>query len=536
MGNDLGVEAGQVIADKYRVQRLLGRGGMGSVWQCEHLSLMSQVAVKVIKPQVAKNKNSVARFMREAKAAAMLRSPHVVQILDHGTDGDIAFIVMELLEGESLHERLKRGPLGPAEAATVLTHVGRAMQRAHDAGVVHRDLKPDNIFLVHNDDEVMGKVLDFGIAKSAIGALNITGESPQTQTGALLGTPYYMSPEQATGQKDVDHRSDLWAIGVIAFESLIGKRPYQSDSLGDLVLQICSRPQPVPSRRGSVPEGFDAWFAKANHRDPDQRYGSAREMTQDLRGILLGRATLPSMTTMPQHAPSATTSPQGSQLPLHTEEAPASTTRDPNSEAAARPVMPFASAGGAEDGASSIPAGSATATAPGTGIAPTVDAPSAPDGEGVADAALQSGSDAPGLQTLDPLSATQTPTARRRMAGWLAGGTLAVVASVVAIITLGGSPDDGEPEASVSAQPTTGTTAEAARPEPTATEEPMPHPEPSATPTTAPSAQDSAEPATTATATTPPVTPHPPPRPRPVIRPTPRPPPPKPSPKDPLAI
>ena len=126
MENELGVEVGQVIADKYRVTRLLGRGGMGSVWQCEHLSLMSKVAVKVIKPDVAKNKNSVARFLREAKAAALLRSPHVVQILDHGLDGDVAFIVMEMLEGESLHARLKRGPLRPAEAATVLTHVGRA--------------------------------------------------------------------------------------------------------------------------------------------------------------------------------------------------------------------------------------------------------------------------------------------------------------------------------------------------------------------------------------------------------------------------
>ena len=126
MENELGVEVGQVIADKYRVTRLLGRGGMGSVWQCEHLSLMSKVAVKVIKPDVAKNKNSVARFLREAKAAALLRSPHVVQILDHGLDGDVAFIVMEMLEGESLHARLKRGRGAIAAHASHLLYLQRA--------------------------------------------------------------------------------------------------------------------------------------------------------------------------------------------------------------------------------------------------------------------------------------------------------------------------------------------------------------------------------------------------------------------------
>lgn len=510
MGNELGVEVGQVIADKYRVVRLLGRGGMGSVWQCEHLSLMSRVAVKIIKPEVAKNKNSVARFLREAKAAALLRSPHVVQILDHGIDGEIAFIVMEMLEGESLHERLKRGPLTPAEAATVLTHVGRAMQRAHDAEIVHRDLKPDNVFLVHNDDEVMGKVLDFGIAKSAIGALNITGESPQTQTGALLGTPYYMSPEQATGQKDVDHRADLWAIGVIAYECLLGKRPYQSDSLGDLVLQICSRPQPVPSERGSVPAGFDDWFRKANHRDPAQRYGSARKMTQDLRALLTGRPSKPSMTTLPRHQPSETTNPQGTRLG-GADQAPSSTTRDPSSAALRMPATPF-------------DAGDSSGTGPRPAIAATLDS-EVGGGAHVSE---------PDLETLDALAATQTPTHRRRMVGWMiAGGTLLIGALVAVILA-------GSPGSETSAAEGSATTGVAAGP----TETSEPNEQPSADPSSEPSAEPSSEPSAelgsepSAAPTTAPKTaaPRPVPRPRPVAPPIPRPPPAQPQPKDPLAI
>ena len=310
---ELGVEAGQVVAGKYRLQRLLGRGGMGSVWACDDLELLSPVALKIIKPDVAQNRNSVARFMREAKAAALLRSPYVVQIFEHGTDGSIVYIAMEMLDGESLLGRLKRlKRLKPAVVATIMRQVGKAMQKAHDAGIIHRDLKPDNIFVMEDDDEIIAKVLDFGIAKSALFALNPTGESPQTQTGALLGTPYYMSPEQATGQKSVDHRADLWALGVITYECLIGKRPYQSDSLGDLVLQICSRAQPVPSHHGSVPAGFDEWFSATQQRDPERRFQSARDMTRTLHDILLqrpGGVARGAAKTLPQPTPAVTTQP-----------------------------------------------------------------------------------------------------------------------------------------------------------------------------------------------------------------------------------
>jgi serine/threonine-protein kinase len=283
---------GQILAHRYRLESRLGEGGMGSIWRAEHLVLAAPVALKLIDPEIAEDEDATARFMREAQAAATLRSSHVVQILDYGMDGKVPFMAMELLEGENLAQRIKRlGRISPAETARILNHVGRAVGRAHEAGIVHRDLKPENVFIVKNEDEEIAKVLDFGVAKVD---RKIIGPSAVTRTGSLLGTPYYMSPEQAQGNKTVDHRSDLWSLGVIAFECLIGKRPFYSDAIGDLVLQICVRDIPVPSRHGIVPEGFDAWFARAIARDPALRFQSARDLTDALREALglPGRETI----------------------------------------------------------------------------------------------------------------------------------------------------------------------------------------------------------------------------------------------------
>jgi serine/threonine protein kinase len=275
---------GHVIAGKYRLVRQLGKGGMGSVWAADHLALSSEVAIKIIDPAIARNQEALARFLREAQSAAALRSPHVVQTFDYGVHEDVPFIAMELLEGDSLAQRLELGgPLSVADTAKILTQVGRAISRAHEAGIVHRDLKPDNIFLVKNDDEEIAKVLDFGIAKATGGVL---GNSSQTRTGAILGTPYYMSPEQAEGNRSVDHRTDLWSLAVIAFECVTGRRPFESEALGDLILQICVRPIKMPSSLASVPPAFDAWYAKATQRDPSQRFQSARELTAALRSAV----------------------------------------------------------------------------------------------------------------------------------------------------------------------------------------------------------------------------------------------------------
>ena len=279
------VEPNRILAGRYRLEARLGAGGMGAIWRAEHLVLKAPVAVKLIDREAVPDEDTMARFLREAQAAATLRSPHVVQIIDYGLDGKIPFMVMELLEGENLAQRLKRmRRLSRQETARILTQVGRAVQRAHEAGIVHRDLKPENVFMVRNEDDEIAKVLDFGVAK--LERSNLGQEGTRTRTGSILGTPYYMSPEQAQGNKTVDYRSDLWALGVIAFECIVGKRPFFSDGLGDLVLTICVRDLPVPSDTAPVPLGFDKWFARACNREPSQRFQSARELTEGLRDAL----------------------------------------------------------------------------------------------------------------------------------------------------------------------------------------------------------------------------------------------------------
>ncbi len=255
---------------------------MGSVWLAEHLTLGSEVAIKVIEPANADDETARRRFLQEAKAAASLSSPHVVQIFDYGIEEGTPFIVMERLAGETLGQRLERERIvEPELLSTIFTHVGRAMQKAHDAGIVHRDLKPDNVFLVGSGEELVAKVLDFGVAKAP------RHDDLGTSTGALLGSPLYMSPEQAHGAKVVDQRSDQWSLGVIAFQCLTGRVPFQGAGWGELIAKICRDPPPVPSMVHPVPEGFDAWFAKATEHDPGRRHASVRELVEELRRILV---------------------------------------------------------------------------------------------------------------------------------------------------------------------------------------------------------------------------------------------------------
>jgi eukaryotic-like serine/threonine-protein kinase len=261
---------------------------MGTVWLAEHLGLDAPVAVKLIDPKASGGAEALRLCQKEASAAAALRSPHVVQVLDFGMDDETGspFIVMELLEGDSLADRLQRlGKLSPGDTSRVLTHVGRALSRAHEVSIIHRDLKPANVFLVRNEDEELAKVLDFGTARVQRAA-GLTGAT--TPTGAVIGTPFYMSPEHITGQP-IDHRTDLWAMAVMAFECLTGRRPFDANDIGQLVLQICTYPIAVPSHIARVPAGFDDWFARATQREVGQRFRSAREMVDDLRRIC-GRA------------------------------------------------------------------------------------------------------------------------------------------------------------------------------------------------------------------------------------------------------
>jgi len=284
---------GKILANRFRLDQQLGKGGMGSVWIAEHLTLRSNVAVKLMDPSIATSQEGADRFRREAQAAASLRSAHVVQVLDYGVDEGMAFLVMELLHGENLGRCLEREQrLTPERTLQIMTQVARAVGRAHAANIIHRDLKPDNVFLVQEDGQELVKVLDFGIAKTrepSFGGL-------ETRTGMTIGTPYYMRPEQAEGKKEVDHRTDLWAMAVITSECLTGVRPFTGETWGELLLNICARPMPVPSSQGPVPPGFDAWFAKATNRDIEQRFTSAQEQSAALQACI-ERGVAPAVAT-----------------------------------------------------------------------------------------------------------------------------------------------------------------------------------------------------------------------------------------------
>jgi eukaryotic-like serine/threonine-protein kinase len=278
--------SGQIVGGRFRLVRPLGEGGMATVWAAEHLTMGNLVAVKIISTELLDCELAITRFSREARAAAKLRSPYVVQLFDHDVDPVVGpYIAMELLEGESLAERLEREhTLSPKELCRILQQVSKGLMRAHAEGVVHRDIKPDNIFLAIDDEaEETAKILDFGVAKADSPFAVRTGN--KTVAGALVGTLNYMSPEQAQG-REVNHLTDLWALGVIAFECLVGKRPFEDEAPGAVVMQICAHPMAVPSSLNSdVPPGFDAWFAQACNRDPSLRFSSSQDLAQSLAHV-----------------------------------------------------------------------------------------------------------------------------------------------------------------------------------------------------------------------------------------------------------
>ncbi len=290
---------GRLIAGRFRLERPLARGGMGAVWVAHHLNLRVDVALKFI-DDAPHDESAALRFAREATAAAKVKSPHVVDVLDFGADAfGRPYLAMELLRGEGLAARLERaGRLPLADVCRVVVHACRGLARAHAAGVVHRDLKPDNIFLVDDDEGFVAKVLDFGIAKVSGAAGAVTHH---TKTGHILGTPLFMSPEQALGRDDVDFRSDLYSLGVVAFRCLAGELPFAGEALGEIIVKINTEPVPsVCARRPGLPAALDAWFRKALHKKPAKRFGSARQMAEALlrasglpAGGYMGSAPLP---------------------------------------------------------------------------------------------------------------------------------------------------------------------------------------------------------------------------------------------------
>jgi eukaryotic-like serine/threonine-protein kinase len=280
------VFAGSVLGGKYKLISEIGRGGMGAVWRAQHLGWEAPVALKIMNRDISARPEALARFEREVRLAAGLRSPHVVQVLDHGLDEATRtpYIAMELLEGESLARRLKNaGRISPTETFHMFSELVRALTRAHAAGIVHRDLKPDNVFLVRNEEERLTKVLDFGVAKWTAPDIS---ESGLTRPGSVVGTPYYMSPEQIQGSREIDHRADLWALAAIACECLTGRRPFEAPDFAQLAVMLLGNSgRPLPSSLGPVPPGFDAWFLRATDPNIAQRFQTAREMAQTLAPI-----------------------------------------------------------------------------------------------------------------------------------------------------------------------------------------------------------------------------------------------------------
>ena len=307
----------ELIADKYRLVRLIGRGGMGSVWEARHETLGLRVAIKFIEKEYADSKEARSRFDNEAKAAAKIQSKHLIKIFDHGVTADgKPYIVMELLEGEPLDKRIERlGRMPLQDVARMLHQVARGLARAHAEHIIHRDLKPENIFLTQSadDDEEVAKVLDFGIAK-----IRSTDQtlSNSTKTGAVLGTPYYMSPEQARGLRDIDHRTDVWSLGVIVFKCVTGVLPFEGESLGDLLVKICTAPLPVPSHvLPGLPQSFDVWFSRVLEREPARRFSNVTEAADGLAylcGVSVRRGPTSGASTRELEQPFRPSSPSGS--------------------------------------------------------------------------------------------------------------------------------------------------------------------------------------------------------------------------------
>jgi serine/threonine protein kinase len=278
------MEAGKMVTPNIRLVRMLEAGSMGSVWVAEHLTLATQVAVKFMSPAVAKNAQLVARFSREAHAAAQIKSVHVVQIFDHGiTPEGVPYIAMELLGGESLQKRLRRDvKLGAADTVRVIGQTCKALSKAHQLGIVHRDVKPANIFLLDSEDgDIFCKLLDFGVAKYTDAELSMT------RTNEKMGTPFYMCPEQLISAKHVDHRADIWSIGIVAYHCLVGQIPFKANSFGDLCLAVARGIYPLPSQEG-LPATLDAWFQKALARDPAARFESAKLAADELERAARG--------------------------------------------------------------------------------------------------------------------------------------------------------------------------------------------------------------------------------------------------------
>jgi serine/threonine protein kinase len=275
------IQIGDLVAGKYRVDRVLGEGGMGVVVAATHEQLDQRVALKFLLPELVSNPEVVQRFMREARAAVKIHSEHVARVLDVGvTESGTPFMVMEYLDGEDLSQMLAaRGPLPPEETVGYVLEACEAIAEAHSLGIVHRDLKPANLFLARRPSgRPLVKVLDFGISK-----VPPSGKDAATSTNALMGSPVYMSPEQMTAPNTVDVRTDVWCLGVVLYELLSQKLPFEGETMPELVFTVVQKPHaPLQSVRAELPEALVAVVDRCLEKGQAQRFSSIVELARAL--------------------------------------------------------------------------------------------------------------------------------------------------------------------------------------------------------------------------------------------------------------
>ena len=299
------IQAGQLIGGKYELERMLGKGSMGEVWRARHSTLDDAYAVKLIDLRTVPDAG--ARFRMEAHIASKLskKTRHIVSVTDHGEQGSLAYLVMQLLEGQPLDERILRGaPLPFAEVSMIVSQVSRALAHAHAEGFVHRDLKPANIFLTADEDgHLVVKLLDFGIAR------NLTQRRERdkfaTAKDTIVGTPSYMSPEQTRGLSSLDHRCDLWALAVVAYEALTNALPFEGETLQDILISIgIGRQIPISTRRHDLPAAVVAFYERAFAEEIDDRFSSAKDLAQTFASAVdAGGSARPAMASVPSYPP-----------------------------------------------------------------------------------------------------------------------------------------------------------------------------------------------------------------------------------------
>lgn len=278
------VSEGDVVLDKYRVERVLGRGGMGVVVAATHIELDHRVALKFLLPEALQHREIVERFAREARAAAKIQSQHVARVIDTGRmPSGAPFMVMEYLDGRDLADVLEQdGPLEPGVAVSYVLQACEAIAEAHAAGIVHRDLKPSNLFLANQRDRrAIVKVLDFGISK-----LRDPKSAALTQTATMMGSPHYMSPEQLTSSKDVDARTDIWSLGVILYELVSGRRPFEAETMPEIVALILrNQPERLGTMRPGISLDLELAIARCLASSVRDRYPTIAALAAAIRPL-----------------------------------------------------------------------------------------------------------------------------------------------------------------------------------------------------------------------------------------------------------